>query len=284
MRRGAAPDPGRDDGVAIIAAVWIAGFVALIAVSVMQMTRTGATTIRDQSVVAQLGAATEGAVNATILAMLGPEDSQPSVMGRSFTVTIGERKVRVTVLDEAGKIDINRASDAVFTLLLTAAGAARAPTSAVVRAVMRQRNPPENPPGGSGEGGDVSGYTPRNTTFQNIGDLRLLPGMTPALFERIAPMLTVYSQAADVNPTFATDEVLNLFSTVSPVAQQALEARQVARRHDREPPQSQGVALGHAYTIIAEATDPGAQAVSRQTAVVRLTGQRDAPLLVYRWD
>jgi general secretion pathway protein K len=149
---------------------------------------------------------------------------------------------------------------------------------------MQQRSPPENLPGRVSDNGDVSAYRPQNMSFQNIGDLRLLPGMTPALFERIAPMLTVYSQAADVNPVFATDEVLNLFSDESPIARQALEARQVARRHDREPPQKQGVALGHAYTITAEATDPGARAVSRQTAVVRLTGHRDAPLLVYRWD
>jgi len=284
MGRGRARDSVRDDGVAIISAVWVAAFVALIAVSVMQMTRTSATTVRDQSVVAQLGAATDGAVNATILMMLGPEDSQPPVTGRPFNVAIGGQQVRVTLLDEAGKIDINRASDAVLKLLLNASGADRATADVIVRAIIRHRSPSENLPGEGSGNGDVSAYKSRNMSFQNIGDLRLLAGMTPTLFERIAPMLTVYSQAADVDPTFATDAVLGLFGAVSPIAKQALEERRAARRQGRALPQSPVVALGHAYTISAEASDPGAKAVSRQTAVFRLTGQRDAPLLVYRWD
>jgi hypothetical protein len=40
--------------------------------------------------------------------------------------------------------------------------------------------------------------------------------------------------------------------------------------------------LGHAYTITAELHGPAAARVVR-TAVVRVTGQPLAPLLIYRW-
>lgn len=275
--------PAQDEGVAILAALWVAAVAAVIGISVAQITRAEAELVRDQVAVAQLRAATDAAVNVTILAMLGPAPSQPPVTGIPFTVTVAGHAVQVTVLDEAGRVDLNRANAATLRLLLVAAGAGEAEADGLVQRILRQRTPP---PAGTTGGTSRSGigYDPRAIPFQTVGDLKWVAGMREDLYERVAPMLTVYSQAANVDPTFATDAVLEAFSGVSQVARRALDERRAAARDGRPPPDSPVVALGHAFTIAAEARDDRTGAVARSTAVVRLTGERQSPLLVYRWD
>ncbi|MFC3228228.1 hypothetical protein ACFOGJ_13365 [Marinibaculum pumilum] len=274
-----------DEGVAIIAALWAASLAAVIVISVSQLTRADAGTVRDRGALAQLHAATDAAINVAILAMLGPQQTQPPVTGRPFKIDVAGHSSTVTVLDEAGRIDLNRANAATLKLVLASAGSDGAEADDLVRRIMQHRTPPQDSLGGGGDsGGATIGYSPASIPFQTVGDLRWVPGMNAALYDRVAPLLTVYSQAADVDPTFATDRVLALFAGVSPVAKQALDERRAAARDGRPPPESPGVALGHAYTIAAEAKDPSSGAVARRTAVVRLTGQQDAPLLVYRWD
>ena len=274
-----------DEGVAIIAALWVASLAAVIGISVSQMTFADAQLVRDQRAVAQLHAATDAAVNVSILAMLGPQQTQPPVTGTAFPVQVAGHTATVTVLDEAGKIDLNRAGPAVLKLLLSTAGAGGGEADDLVRRIVDRRAPPAGGGSGGGRGsGGALAYDPQAMPFQTVGDLRSIPGMAPALYDRIAPMLTVYSQAANLDPTFATDAVLEMLGTVSPVARQALAARRTAARDGRPGAESPGVALGHAYTIVAEATDTASGAVARRTAVVRLTGERQTPLLVYRWD
>lgn len=275
--------PAQDEGVAILAALWVAAVAALIGISVAQITRADAVLVRDQVAAVQLQTAADAAINVAILAMLGPAPAQPPVTGAPFTVAAAGHDSRVTVLDEAGKVDLNRANADTLRLLLAAAGADGGEADELVRRILRQRTPPDGSLDGAGGSGAVT-YDPRAIPFQTVGDLKWVAGMREALYDRVAPMLTVYSQASTVDPTFASDAVLAAFSTVSPVAKQALESRRAAARDGRPPPDSPGVALGHAYTITAEARDEAIGAVARAVAVVRLTGQRQAPLLVYRWD
>lgn len=273
-----------DEGVAIIAALWVASLVAVVGISVSRMTFADAQLVRDQRAVAQLHAATDAAVNVSILAMLGPQQTQPPVTGGAFPVDIVGHTATVTVLDEAGKIDLNRAGPAVLKLLLSTAGAGGGEADDLVRRIVDRRTPPPGGDGSAGGGGGALAYDPQAMPFQTVGDLRSIPGMDSALYDRVAPMLTVYSQAGNVDPTFATDAVLEMLGTVSPVARRALAERRAAVRDGRPGAESPGVALGHAYTIVAEAKDAASGVAARRTAVVRLTGERQAPLLVYRWD
>jgi general secretion pathway protein K len=56
---------------------------------------------------------------------------------------------------------------------------------------------------------------PRNGPFLAVDELRLLIGVTPALFERIRPLLTVYSRSGRINPLTAPAEVIRSLPGIS---------------------------------------------------------------------
>ena len=116
------PATRSERGIAIVAALWASAIFAVIVLSVMQIVRADATVGRGRTDVAELGAAADAAVNITILSLLGPRATQPPVNGVPFTVPFAGYTVRVTVLDEAGKIDLNMASVATLNQLLINAG------------------------------------------------------------------------------------------------------------------------------------------------------------------
>src|SRR5215475_1194145 len=104
-------------GIAIVAALWASAIFAVIVLSVMQIVRADARVGRGRTDVAELSAMADAAVNLTILSMLGPQTAQPPVNGTPFTVSFAGHTIRVTVLDEAGKIDLNMASIATLNQL-----------------------------------------------------------------------------------------------------------------------------------------------------------------------
>jgi hypothetical protein len=97
--------------------------------------------------------------------------------------------------------------------------------------------------------------------------------MSGALFDRIAPSLTVYSQTPWVDPQFSPPDVLAaLLGRGAPAMAQALAAR-AAGQHGAVVP-------GHVFEI-----DAGFDGLPiARSAVVRLTGSRQMPFIVYCWQ
>jgi general secretion pathway protein K len=274
---------GRDRGIAIVAALWASAILAVIVVSVLQLVRADARLGRGREDMAQLGAITDAAVNITVLAMLNPEAAQWPANGTPVTVPFAGHDVQVSVQDEAGKIDLNTAGEPILGPLLISGGldteAARRLAENIVG--WRESETSYWPSGGSS---DVSaaGHSPRYALFQSVEELQLVTGMTPDLYRRIAPLVTVYSQTPWIDPAFSSAAVLTVLSAVDANAEAALRQLEEERLGVRPPAASPGVVLGHAYTITAELHGPAATRVVR-TAIVRVTGQPRAPLLIYRW-
>ena len=59
-------------------------------------------------------------------------------------------------------------------------------------------------------------YRPRNGPFQSVDELLLVMDMTPALFTRIAPALTVYSGRQFIDPQVAPREALLALRNMDP--------------------------------------------------------------------
>src|SRR5262249_3326769 len=110
----------------------------------------------------------------------------------------------------------------------------------------------------------------------SVAELRLVMGVTPPLYARLAPSLTVYSQTPWVDPQFAPPDVLAaLLGWGAPAMSQALEAR-AAGRHAAGMP-------GHAFEIGAGFAAADRMRIVR-SAVIRLTGAPRMPFIVYRWQ
>jgi len=277
-----------DSGIAIIAALWAVALVAVIAISVMHMTGADARLVHGRDRVAQLQVAADGAINIAILALLGPTQTQPSVTGTPFTIRVGQHIAQMRVRDEAGKIDLNMANAEMLQLLLAGSGLTVGEAEEMAGRILDWRSPDPERHSRAGDAAAYAaaglGYGPRKAPFQSVEELRLLLGMTDALFARLSPLVTVYSQSAWIDPAFADERILAIFAQSDATARAALQRLQDVARGAAEPPPSPGVSLGHAFTITARIDDPAAEARTTRTAVVRLTGQPQNPVLIYRWD
>lgn len=278
---------GGDRGIALIAALWATAIVAVIVMSVMQLTRADARVGRGRTQTAQLTAIADGAISLVILSMLGPPQTQPPVNGIPYDLAFDGHTVRVRVLDEAGKIDLNMTSAETLRQLLIVVGLDNGAATEMANRIVDWRDPRrENRSGASDtKAYQAAGrsYDARNAPYQSVEELHLLLGMTDDLYQRIAPSLTVYSQTKWIDPSYADQPVLQAFAAIDPNALAALVRLDEERRGLSPPRPSPGVTVGHAFSIVARVeTDDGGRAT--RGAVVRLVDDARMPVLTYRWD
>jgi general secretion pathway protein K len=268
-------------GFALVMVLWAALIFAVIAASIIATARSEARLENTRYATAQLGAIAEGAINITALRMLEPAPAvHPSADGKPFALDFASRKVVMRVTDEAGKIDLNFAQGELLRRLIVAVGIEAQDAQALVDKVLdwREAGIGRRLNGAKAEDYRDAGlpYGPREAPFETVEELQLVMGITPPLFERLAPSLTVYSQSAWVDPVFAPRDALAALTRMGAGSSSDILARRAAG--DDAP-----VVIGHSFTIDAEVDDPSGLRVQR-TAVVRLTGSPKLPLIVYRWN
>jgi general secretion pathway protein K len=204
----------------------------------------------------------------------------------------------ISVQSEAGLIDLNAADETTIAGLFTAAGLAPDTAKTLAASVVDWREPVDGDDDptrtrGTTDGQYASaGYMPRHNPFQTVDELKLVVGMTPALFARVAPVLTVYSREADVDEDVAPVAVLNALYPNDPAkVAQTINARTnppPPTDPDATPAGPPGViaqsdtSWGHSY-LVTIAASPGGRHIVR-SAVVEPTGNPDQPYLVEAWN
>lgn len=271
---------GRERGIAIVAALWASAIVAVIVMSVLQLVRADARVGVGREDRVKLNAIADAAINLTILGMLEPDAAQWSVNGKPIMVPFNGYEVLVRIEDEAGKIDLNTVGLRPLHDLLTVVGLDSEAARQLAEAILAWHHAGEAPSPAASSYAN-RGYGPRNAAFQSVEELQLVSGMTPALYRRLRPLVTVYSQAPWIDPALASAGVLEVFRTTDANADAALR-RLEAESRGAEAPAVRGVTLGHAFTITAE-LHGRADARAVRTAIIRLTGNPRVPLLIYKW-
>lgn len=278
MRSAASLQPR---GFALITVLWAMLILAAIAVSILATGRTETRLSATHRGIAELDAAADAAINLTILSLLAPDaDVRPPVDSTPFPIEFAGHRVTVTAQDESGKIDLNMADGDLLRQLLIAAGVDARDAQPLLDKILDWRE--------SGIGKRINGakaqdyhnagilYGPRDGPFQSVEELQLVMGITPALYRRLAPSLTIYSQTPWVDPAFAPKDVMTALDGLGgPSTPQPQSGANAAR--------TGGVMVGHAFTIRASLEGPDGLRVDR-TAVIRLSGTPGAPVGVYRWN
>ncbi len=114
---------------------------------------------------------------------------------RHLTLNTPHGSADVTIRSEDGKVDLNNASAPIMGALLAAVGDSPAEAATLVQAIAAwHTNVPasqlpalEVPYRAAGRR-----FGPPATPFQSVDELRLVLGVTPSLFDRLAPHLTVF--------------------------------------------------------------------------------------------
>ncbi len=245
-------------GVALILVLWVTVLLTVIAGSFAYAARTDMSVLGNHMQRARAEAAADAGVHRAVMEFFRPvtEPARWKQDGTEYAFRLGDAQVRVSVLDESAKIDINDGSPVLLKGLLLSVGLSEPEASKLSDAILdwRDLDTLSRPNGAEEEAYKSAGLKqkPSNAPFQTLEELRLVMGMTTDLYRRLEPMITLYSRQPGINLTIASREVLLAIPGVGPEQVDAFIASRAAAVAARQPlpPFPQGAAFGAVPTLL----------------------------------
>jgi general secretion pathway protein K len=262
----------RERGVALVIVLWGLTLVATAVLAIGFTARSETLATRNALEQARARQAAEGGVQFGLRRLLAAGRQRSTLAaGAPESFRLGDVAIDVAVADEEGKIDLNQAP---FEFLSTAAG----DNFDVACRILARR--------GARDSRCNDDINEPIAPFSAIEELRQMDGVDDALYARMAPIVTVYSGSAVVDPRVASADVLRAVPTLSDSAvDDYIERRNAGLTDDSDAPSDRrwfAVSSAATYQVSATATTPhGAQ--QRAEIVVRLTGQPARPYIVLAW-
>lgn len=289
-----APGPGRlperspvfsgrpgQRGIALIAVLWGIAILSIIAAAFLSETRSQGTIARNLLENAKAQALADAGVYRAIAGILSID---PSIAWRAdgtvYPLTLGEGSVVITIEDEGGKVDLNRAQDRLLAGLFEVLGVQEEQSAPLIDAIRDFADRDDNLRPAGAEDGDYAAaglvWGAKDAPFESVEELQQVFGVSRPLYDRLAPFLTVHSGRAQINPVVAPREVLLAMPGLGEEQVDAL----LARRTDAGDTRVRSV--GTAFTIRADATTAGGGRFVRE-AVIQRTADRRNPYTIREW-
>ncbi|WP_394752046.1 general secretion pathway protein GspK [Crenothrix sp.] len=303
----------KSKGFALVLVLWVLSLLTLMAGSFALGMRREISITEGIKNNAQAAAIAESGIAIAELMLLGSEtdkinaeqDKSWRTDGSIYQINYGDTRVRIRMLSETGKIDINQADTQLLRALFSRAPATEDDrndplirVSKWVGAVMDWRDSDDtvSPNGAEKPEYQTAGlkYQPANKAFQNIEELQMVLGMNAKTFKWLEPLITVYSGQAQVDKS-ATREVLSLLPDLEPgIIGQFLEARSESAKLDKpltfpitskyiNGAEAEGLQSG-AVTIISEAKLADGSRAAVGALVIKSEVDPALPFQVLKWQ
>lgn len=220
----------RTRGVVLVIVLWLIALLSVIAASMAFSTRTETTLTQDLRDTARARALAEAGVSRGILELLNPDRRwRWRADGSVHAFRFGGAKVQVALQDEGGKIDLNTAQRPLLDALLEAYGIEDANDRArLMDAIEDWRDPGSEKRLNGAEDADYEAagraYGAKDALFNTVDELQQVLGMTPRLFKRIKPALTVHSRQPGVDVRVAPPAVLRAIWLGGEVSKEEIES------------------------------------------------------------
>lgn len=281
----------RENGWALVSVLWVLSILAMIAAATQALTLTSSRLEQRAFAQARMDALLDAGI---VRGIAGLSDNDRSkrwrIDGISRNFTFDGADIQVSIQDELGRFDLNMVDDSVLHALFVSAALSDGDADTMTDRVLDWRSSGDfhRLHGATVEDYAAAGYhyRPRRGPFQSVDELQLVMGMTPDVFARIRPALTVYTGNADIDPGLGTREALTvLFDSDKAKVDAVLRARTEPGGGD--PQSHTGIIdpaiplAGRAFTIVAEIAAPHRRYVRQ--AVVEMTGNDRQPYLVLDW-
>jgi general secretion pathway protein K len=223
--------------MALVIVLWITALLAVMAggfaYSMRIETRLAASAVER----AQAQELAEAGVAYALAWQLDPENrKQWPPNGDERAWSFGAGQLRIQVIDASGLINLNTADVELLKKLLAAVGVADGDQEQLAEAIVEQRNPDESQRLGAKP--HAAGFGPRlrPAGFESIEDLQQVPGITPAIYVRIASLATVFSEHRGVNAGLAPARVLLALGMDEQAVAAYVESRARATADGLPPP------------------------------------------------
>lgn len=244
-----------------------------------------------QSVRASFGSTQDADQGEEQFGELGPPTWRTN--GKIYEWPLAEGSVLISIQDEAGKIDLNAATEDLLLQLFSAIEMPNQdPAEMVDRLIDYRDTDQERRPLGAEDidyrRADL-GYGAKDRPFERTDELRRVLGVTLEMFAQIRPLVTVHSGQRGVDPDVAPAGVLGVLSAMTDQpeapdrAAEATDRTLAGRVAGRQSRANRSSSRERAFTIKTEARTAGGGVFVRQ-AIVELTGDRDQPITVRQWE
>jgi len=192
-------------GFALLVVLWTVGFLGLLGTWIVAAGRSDTQLAGNLKQDAALRAAADGAVADVLFQRLAVRNPRFQADGPIQQVRVGRTPVLVRVVNESDRINLNTASGPLLRALFLELGSAPAFANQLAAAILDWRTSGANPRPNGAKAPDYLAagrtYGPPGTPFQSVDELADVLGMTPDLFGRAAPHLTVLT---DGDPDLTT--------------------------------------------------------------------------------
>ena len=290
-------------GWALISVLWTTAMLGMMAAATQDLTVTSVRIERRALARAHLDNDLDAAVAKAILQL---DDTRVNnrwrVDGYPYAFTYDHIPMTISVQDEDGKFDLNEVDDDTLAPLFESVGVDSKTATVIADRVVEWRTELSSDDAHTLHGGTDADYAaaglpwrPRHGDFQTVGELRLVLGMTPALYARVRPAITVYSRSDSPDEDVAPLMVLNALYPGNPGQVQKIMSQHSgtltqAGLQTGGAPNTQGSAIVSAGTDLSarvfeidiDASYEGRHQTRR--VVVLMTGGGTKPYLVQHWE
>ncbi len=232
---------GNQHGIALVIVLWMVVLLSLIASSFIFAMRTDTQVVSNGTAMAKAQAAADAGVQRALFEWFRPATDAERWLtdGSVRDWSYNDAKLRITLLDDSGKIDINMASEPLLRGLLQAQGVSEQDAVNLVDAILDWRDVDSLKRLHGAEEAEYAAaglkYKPANAPFQTIEEVQLVIGMSAQLYRRIAPLITVYSRQPGVNWQIAPRAVLLAVPGVTAAQVEEYLAQREAGQANKQP-------------------------------------------------
>jgi len=283
-----------DKGLALIVVLWVLTLLTIMASSFALTIQRESTIISGNKESAIGLALAEAGVNYAILMLLNNNEMQRWQANNSlYEIEFAEKRIRILIADEAGKISLNKADKAQLQQLLSSVVSDNELADSLSAAIIDWRDP-DDLKGVNGAEKDqytAAGltYKPRNNPFESLEELQMVLGMNADIYQKLVPMLTVYSSGTGVYTPAASRKVLLSLSDVSAEQVDAYLLQRAEQQRNAEPittPEwaGAGTAKSKVYEIYTEVMIAKGVTETMRVIMRQQTAKNGMPYQLLKWE
>lgn len=237
-------------GIALVVVLWVLALLTVVVSGFAFTMRTESQLVSNLTGQSRARAAAEAGLHFAIVQLSRPPAQRKlAVDGTPAEWRFGESVIRIAVQDTAGLVDMNTASPQLLKGILRAQGLEDGDVESLNDAIQDFRDGDEQKRLHGAEDDDYQDadrpYGAKDANFDALEELLQVLGMSPELYARLLPLVTLHSRETGVNPKLAPAAVLRAVPGVSlPVVEQYLLEREEYHAGDRTGPEPVPPALG----------------------------------------
>jgi general secretion pathway protein K len=316
------PKRANERGLALLIVLWVVVAAALLVSAFNATVRSGVSLAGAEVQLAQTEALLDAGVEIAASRLLDPDEARRWLASNvPVIVPLAGANLVINVSDANGRIDLNKADNELLVRFLrqftgsesdagrlrdrivqargreddkddskadakSAKNASKKTVAANGNGFADGSTPEADGEAAGGQGAQGGAKAQITAPFVDIAQLRTFPGVTPELYAKLAPFLTVYSWDGRIGPLSAPDKVLGAIPNLTLSDIERLRASAAAG----EKEQDDGLAelrrragsyladnLGPAFVVTVEVARPGVRQRSRRDFVIAIGLDAGAP-------